>query len=105
MADLAGQHAANVSSDILVSEALAGNATEGELHEPTDEEMQHSLFIFYTVMFVMIFAQSALVNWRKRHRRSYELVTLVGLWLIPPIISLQFSLWRFLTVCILAVEV
>ena len=46
----------------------------------------------------MIFAQSALVSWRKRHRRSYDLATLVGLWLIPPVICLYLGLWRFLTV-------
>jgi len=81
-----------------IDRAATGNMTDPEYHEPTEEELQHSLFVFYTVMFVMIFAQSALVNWRKRHRRSYELVTLVGLWLVPPVISLQFSLWRFLVV-------
>lgn len=42
-------------------------------------------------LFVMFFAQGALVRWRKRHKRSYELATLVGLWLIPPIISLQLG--------------
>lgn len=41
--------------------------------------------------FVMFFAQAALVNWRKRHRRSYDLATLIGLWLIPPIISVQLG--------------
>jgi len=46
----------------------------------------------------MIFAQSALVSWRKRHRRSYELCTLAGLWSIPPIISVYGGLWRFLAV-------
>lgn len=39
----------------------------------------------------MFFAQGALVNWRKRHRRSYDLATLVGLWLIPPIIAVQLG--------------
>lgn len=39
----------------------------------------------------MFFAQGALVSWRKRHRRSYDLATLVGLWLMPPIISLQIG--------------
>lgn len=43
------------------------------------------------VQFVMFFAQAALVSWRKRHKRSYDLATLVGLWLIPPIISFQLG--------------
>lgn len=43
------------------------------------------------LQFVMFFAQGALVNWRRRHKRSYDLATLVGLWLIPPIISIQLG--------------
>ena len=43
--------------------------------------------------FVMFGAQAALVRWRKEHRRSYDLATLVGLWLIPPIISVQLGAW------------
>ena len=31
--------------------------------------------------------QSTLVWWKKTHRRSYELVSLLGLWLVPAAIS------------------
>lgn len=79
---------------ITVNESM-GNIT---YHEPTEEEMRHSLIAFYIFLFTVIFAQSALVHWRKSHRRSYELVTLIGLWLIPPIISLFGHFWRFLAV-------
>ena len=76
------------------------NGTGGNMtyHEPTEEEMRHSLIAFYIFLFTVIFAQSALVHWRKAHRRSYELVTLIGLWLIPPVISLFGHFWRFLAV-------
>ena len=74
------------------------NMSDLAFPEPTEEEMRHSLLIFYIILFVMIFAQSALVNWRKTHRRSYDLVTLGGLWLIPPIASVFGQFWRFLTV-------
>jgi RING finger protein 121 len=50
------------------------------------------------MQFVMIMAQASLVAWRKRHKRSYELATLVGLWLIPAIVSFQLSFWRFVLV-------
>jgi len=73
------------------------NMTNG-VHEPTEEELRHSVMIFYIVLFVMIGAQSALVRWRKAHRRSYELVTLIGLWLVPPVISVQLLYWRFILV-------
>jgi RING finger protein 121 len=52
----------------------------------------------YIFLFTVIFAQSALVHWRKAHRRSYELVTLIGLWLVPPIFSIFGQFWRFLFV-------
>jgi hypothetical protein len=69
-------------------------------HVVTEEELQHSVLIFYIVLFVMIASQSALVRWRTRHRRSYDLVTLLGLWLVPAIMSVQLHFWRFLVVWI-----
>jgi hypothetical protein len=39
----------------------------------------------------MFGAQAALVSWRKKHKRSYDLATLFGLWVIPPIISVQLG--------------
>ena len=41
-------------------------------------------------------AQGGLYAWRKYHRRSYELASLVGLWVIPPIISFELGFYRFL---------
>ncbi|PSC69567.1 RING finger 121 [Micractinium conductrix] len=76
-----------------------GNATAYEDSDP--EEIQHAVLAFYLVLFVMFFAQAALVSWRKRHKRSYDLATLVGLWLIPPIISFQLACWRFLALWVL----
>ena len=76
------------------------NVTGDELpyHEPTEEELRHSLLIFYIFLFVIVFAQSALVHWRKNHKRSYELVTLIGMWIVPPIISIFGEFWRFIAV-------
>ena len=69
-----------------------------ELTPQEEEMMRHSLIAFYIFIFVVVLSQAALVHWKKTHRRSYELVTLVGLWLIPPIISLFGHFWRFLGV-------
>ncbi len=65
-------------------------------HVVTEEELHQSVMIFYTVLIVMIASQAALVRWRTRHRRSYDLVTLLGLWLVPAIMSVQLFFWRFL---------
>lgn len=74
------------------------NSNKNHHHQPTDEELRHSLLIFYVVIIVMVGAQSALVRWRKQHKRSYDLVTLIGLWLVPAIISIQLFFWRFMIV-------
>lgn len=42
--------------------------------------------------------QTALFLWKKRHRKSYELVTLLGLWLMPAIFSVHLRFWRFLLI-------
>lgn len=46
----------------------------------------------------MVGAQVGLFWWKKRHQRSYDLVTLAGLWLMPPFICVQLKFWRFLLV-------
>ena len=67
-------------------------------HEPTPEELRHAMLAFYIVMFCMVGAQAGLVSWRKKHRQSYELTTLLGLWLVPPVLALHVGFWRFLLV-------
>lgn len=83
-----------------LSNGTLGNVTGNTTlhHEPTEEELRHAMLAFYLVMICMIGAQAALVAWRKRHRRSYELSTLMGLWLVPPVLCLQVGFYRFLLV-------
>jgi RING finger protein 121 len=90
--------AAGGGADALAGAAAAAAAAGDDLSEVTPEELRHSLLVFYIVILAMILAQSALVAWRRRARRSYELVTLVGLFLIPPVISVQIGAWRFVAV-------
>lgn len=65
-----------------------------------DEPLSPALAIvlLYGLMLLMVGAQAGLFYWKKRHKRSYELVTLVGLWVMPAIISLQLHFWRFIAV-------
>jgi len=58
----------------------------------------HAIFTFYAVLVCMILAQTGLFWWKKNHKRSYELVTLLGLWLFPAITCVVLRFWRFLTV-------
>lgn len=99
-------HGAETQGDASVRADLGGHGhtptnktslMDGEA-ELTEEQVQRSVLIFYIVLVVMIGAQGGLVRWRKLHKRSYELVTLIGLWLVPAIISLHLMFWRFLIV-------
>ena len=47
-------------------------------------------------MFLFSFLQIILVQWRQRHFRSYQLVSLLGMWVIPPLLSFQNRWWRFI---------
>lgn len=60
-----------------------------------DPEVKYAAEIFYVTVFALCGVQSLLVWWKKAHRRSYELVSLAGLWLVPAGLALQFRFWRF----------
>ncbi|KFM28282.1 RING finger protein 121 [Auxenochlorella protothecoides] len=90
--------AGGFNTSVGINNGSAGNHTLLHQHQVTPEEMRHSIIVFYTVLVVMLVAQGALFAWRRKHRRSYDLATLVGLWLIPAIVSFQLGFWRFLVV-------
>jgi len=52
----------------------------------------------YALLLLILGAQTGLVVWKQKHKRSYELVTLLGLWLMPAIFSIHLHFWRFLVV-------
>lgn len=56
--------------------------------------MHAEMFIIFIV--ALIVAQVILVAWKKRHFKSYQLATLLGMWIIPLVVSIQRSWWRFL---------
>ncbi|KAK3697113.1 hypothetical protein QZH41_016921, partial [Actinostola sp. cb2023] len=61
-------------------------------HEAMHMEMV--LILFAT----LIVAQIVLVKWKKYHHRSYQTVTLVGMWLIPMYFNITLSYWRMIIV-------
>lgn len=46
----------------------------------------------------LVVSQIALVKWRQVYPQSYHLVTLLGMWLIPVIMSARNLWWRFIFV-------
>ncbi|KAK0064673.1 RING finger protein 121-like isoform X1 [Biomphalaria pfeifferi] len=58
-------------------------------HESMHAEMAIILLV------TLIVAQIVLVQWKIRHFKSYQRATLIGMWLIPVVICIKFSWWRF----------
>lgn len=61
-------------------------------HDAMHSEMVIILFM------TLVIAQIILVEWKKRHYRSYAFVTLLAMWLIPLIISCSFLWIRFIII-------
>ncbi|XP_048669502.1 RING finger protein 175 isoform X3 [Marmota marmota marmota] len=60
-------------------------------HESMHVEM---ILIFLCTLVV---AQVVLVQWRQRHGRSYNLVTLLQMWVVPLYFTIKLYWWRFLS--------
>uniref|UniRef100_G3SVI1 Ring finger protein 175 n=1 Tax=Loxodonta africana TaxID=9785 RepID=G3SVI1_LOXAF len=61
-----------------------------------DHESMHAemILIFFCAL---VIAQVVLVQWRQRHRRSYNLVTLLQMWVVPLYFTIKLYGWRFLS--------
>lgn len=59
-------------------------------HEAMHAEM------FIVLLVTMVIAQIALVQWKKRWPKSYQMATLFGMWIIPFLFCLSQQWWRFI---------
>ncbi|XP_031569000.1 RING finger protein 121-like [Actinia tenebrosa] len=64
-------------------------------HEAMHMEMV--LILFAT----LIVAQIVLVKWKKLHYKSYQTVSLIGMWLIPVYFNIKLFYWRMMIVWVL----
>lgn len=56
------------------------------------------MVVFFVLFVFMLLAQVLLVIWKQRHYKSFQTVTLLGLWLIPMLLSLYVRFVRMLLV-------
>ncbi|CAG8481555.1 5350_t:CDS:2 [Ambispora gerdemannii] len=63
-------------------------------------ESQHSTMALILLLALFGF-QFVILFWKQRHYRSFQAVTLVGLWLIPMYICIRAQFWRFLSIWVL----
>ncbi|CAH0775031.1 unnamed protein product [Bemisia tabaci] len=67
-----------------------------KLHEAhRNHEFMHMEMTFIFILLVIV-AQIGIVEWKRRHYRSYQLITLAGMWIIPVCLSLNSHYWRFI---------
>ncbi|XP_013398510.1 RING finger protein 121-like [Lingula anatina] len=64
-------------------------------HEAMHAEM---MLILITTLIV---AQVVLVQWKQRHFKSYQIATLLGMWIIPVGFCIKFGWWRFIVIWII----
>ncbi|VDO62013.1 unnamed protein product [Schistosoma curassoni] len=71
----------------------------GTFYHKGHEKMHLEMFL---VAFVsLLFCQLVLMFWKKRYFRSYQLVTLIAMWLVPFIYSVLAEFPRFIFVWVL----
>ncbi|CAG0887943.1 unnamed protein product [Darwinula stevensoni] len=63
-----------------------------ELHK--GHEAMHMEMVLILLV-TMIVAQVLLIQWRQRHVKSYQVVSLFGMWIIPLLFSIRNLFWRF----------
>ncbi|KAI8799951.1 hypothetical protein BJ742DRAFT_658360, partial [Cladochytrium replicatum] len=69
------------------------------LIEHAGHQTQHARMALI-LLFGLIFSQLAIMAWKKHHARSYNIATVLGLWLIPAFLSLQAGNWKYIFVWI-----
>uniref|UniRef100_A0A4V0Y8N4 Putative ring-containing e3 ubiquitin ligase n=1 Tax=Rhodnius prolixus TaxID=13249 RepID=A0A4V0Y8N4_RHOPR len=63
------------------------------LHKGHDAMHTEMVIIFFVTIIV---AQIGLVEWKRRYPKSYQLVTLAAMWIIPMCLSIKNQWWRFI---------
>ncbi|KAK8378337.1 hypothetical protein O3P69_011078 [Scylla paramamosain] len=63
------------------------------------EEMHAEMVLI--LMFVTIISQVVLIAWKKKHYKSYQLVSMIGVWVIPFLLCLHNHWWRFIFIWLL----
>ncbi|KAL5012036.1 hypothetical protein ScPMuIL_010587 [Solemya velum] len=68
------------------------------LHEKhRGHEAMHAEMVLILIA-TLVVAQVLLVQWKQRHFRSYQRVTLLGMWLTPVVFCVKFEWWRFIAI-------
>lgn len=65
-----------------------------ELHK--GHESMHLSMVLILVVTIVV-AQVVLVEWKRRHYKSYSFFTMLAMWIIPLFLSIKNEWWRFIS--------
>nr|CAB3265623.1 RING finger protein 121 [Phallusia mammillata] len=68
-----------------------------EMEKHIGHETMHLEMVLILIT-TLVASQIALVQWKNRHPKSYNAVTLLGMWFVPFLFSSRMLWWRFLTI-------
>ncbi|KAF5308283.1 hypothetical protein FQR65_LT06276 [Abscondita terminalis] len=72
-----------------------------QMHEKHEgHEKMHAEMVIILVI-TLIVAQFILIEWKNRYYRSYSLITLLGMWVVPLVLCLRNQWWRFIFIWLL----
>ncbi|XP_039588713.1 RING finger protein 121 isoform X2 [Passer montanus] len=63
-------------------------------------EAMHAEMVLILIA-TLVVAQLLLVQWKQRHPRSYNMVTLFQMWVVPLYFTVKLNWWRFLVIWVL----
>uniref|UniRef100_A0A8V5GQN3 Uncharacterized protein n=1 Tax=Melopsittacus undulatus TaxID=13146 RepID=A0A8V5GQN3_MELUD len=63
-------------------------------------EAMHAEMVLILIA-TLVVAQLLLVQWKQRHPRSYNMVTLFQMWVVPLYFTIKLNWWRFLLIWVL----
>lgn len=66
-----------------------------ELHK--GHESMHTTMVLILIG-ALVISQVVIVQWKKRHYRSYAFFTMIAMWSIPVMISFKNGWWRFVSI-------
>ncbi|TFK16218.1 kelch-like protein 2 [Platysternon megacephalum] len=97
-AQLRGLHARHQQGDALrLSTEEQWKLQHQKMHTKHHGHESMHMEMVLILIATLVVAQIVLVQWKQRHCRSYNLVTLLQMWVVPLYFTIKLYWWRFLS--------
>ena len=83
---------------LQMQDEIKWRAEHEEMHaKHRGHDAMHAEMLLILIV-ALVLAQIILVQWKRRHFRSYQISTLIGMIFIPLFISIHKGFWRFIAI-------